>query len=112
MSELHRDDRFSRRRFDLPKKVWGRIADVLQLSARELDVVQGVFGGRTEAAIAQALRISPHTVHSHLDRLYRKLDVRSRSDLVVRVFAAYVKLESSKEPEAASPPRSRSRRLG
>ena len=40
-----------------------------------------------ELAIASDLGISQHTVHTYLERVYRKLAVGSRVALVVRVMA-------------------------
>ena len=39
--------------------------------------------------------MSPHTVHTHLERLYKKLGVANRSRLIVRVSAEYVHLEAA-----------------
>ena len=72
---------------------WRAIARSLSLSNRELEVVRGVFNGGNEASIADDLSISTHTIHSHFDRLYRKLGIKSRSALIIRVFAEYLKLE-------------------
>jgi DNA-binding CsgD family transcriptional regulator len=69
---------------------WQLIAAVLLLSGRELQIVQGIFAGEPEATIATSLGISGHTVHTYLGRLYRKLGVHDRSELIVEVFAAYV----------------------
>jgi DNA-binding CsgD family transcriptional regulator len=41
--------------------------------------------GRTNSAIARALDVSPRTVAKHLEHIYRKLDVTSRTSAV---FAA------------------------
>jgi DNA-binding CsgD family transcriptional regulator len=40
--------------------------------------------------IADHLGISPHTVHTHIERLYRKVGVASRVSLVRRVFVEYL----------------------
>lgn len=69
---------------------WRCIADSLGLSARHLDVVQGVFDGLDQASIGLQLGVSPHTVHSHLNLLYRNMGVNSRCELIVRVFLVYV----------------------
>lgn len=66
---------------------WAAIARSLSLSPREFEIVKYVFDGRSEEGIAFGLRISRHTVHSYLNRLYRKLGVKSRSQLLVRVFS-------------------------
>jgi len=73
----------------------------LGLAGRELDVVRAVVGGSRDPKIALDLRLSPHTVHTYLDRVYRKLGVNGRCDLVLRVFAEYVSLfdtHSASEP--------------
>lgn len=52
------------------------------LTRRELQVLQAVAGGDTNAAIAEKLNISPKTVDSHRTRLMAKLDVHSTASLV------------------------------
>lgn len=64
---------------------WDGIAEGLGLSGRELELVRGVFDDRTDFAIAKGLGISPHTVHTHFQRLYVKLGVTNRVQLVLRV---------------------------
>ena len=73
---------------------WERLSQSLGLSGRERQIVECMFDDQTEAGIARELGISPHTVHTHLERLHRKLDVASRGALIVRVFAEYLSLES------------------
>ena len=45
--------------------------------------------GDTEKRTAERLGLSPHTVHTYLWRIYRKLQVQSREELLVRVFAEF-----------------------
>ena len=52
---------------------------------REIRVLNLAALGRTNNAIAHALDISPRTVAKHLEHIYRKLDVNSRTSAV---FAA------------------------
>jgi DNA-binding NarL/FixJ family response regulator len=40
--------------------------------------------GETEQQLADRLRRSPHTVHTHVKRLYRRFNVSSRSELLAR----------------------------
>jgi DNA-binding CsgD family transcriptional regulator len=47
-------------------------------------------GIEDEQGLATSLGISRHTIHTHLERLYRKLRVNSRSQLIAAVFVAYV----------------------
>jgi pimeloyl-ACP methyl ester carboxylesterase/DNA-binding CsgD family transcriptional regulator len=49
------------------------------LSAREAEVLALVAAGRTDAEIAQALVLSPHTVHRHIANIRTKLSVPSRA---------------------------------
>ena len=76
-------------------QAWEEISRSLRLSGQELRIVRGVFDDRTESAIAGLLRVSPHTVHTHRERLYRKLGVSDRVKLVLRVMEEYVILTLS-----------------
>jgi DNA-binding NarL/FixJ family response regulator len=67
--------------------VWNELGRSLRLAPREIQVIQGVFDDQKELAIASDLGISQHTVHTYLERVYRKLAVGSRVSLVVRVMA-------------------------
>lgn len=49
------------------------------LTAREVEVLQLLACGLTNADIARQLVISPRTVNTHLNTIYRKLQVASRS---------------------------------
>jgi len=74
----------------LTPEAWRAIAERLGLSPRERDVVKGVIDDRTELGIGQALAISPHTVHTYLERIYHKVGVNSRTELVSRVWRCYL----------------------
>ena len=76
---------------------WGKIAESLDLSGRELQVVRGVFDDAKESAIAATLGISPHTVHTHLERLHHKLRVVDRVGLVLRIISEFLSLTESPE---------------
>lgn len=71
---------------------WAEIARSLRLSGQELQVVRGVFDDFTETTIADNLKISPHTVHTHCERMYRKLGVTGRIKLALRVMDEYLAL--------------------
>ena len=58
------------------------------LTSRERDVCELVAAGRTNREVAAALFLSPRTVEHHLRSAYRKLGVRSRTELAVRFAAA------------------------
>lgn len=70
-----------------------RIAPLLMsaygLTEREQDVTRLVLQGNSTAEIAQRLVVSAHTVQQHLKRIFDKTGVRSRRDLVGKVFFAH-----------------------
>jgi DNA-binding NarL/FixJ family response regulator len=76
----------------LPYAAWKTIAKSLCISDRELQIIQAIFDDRKEFAIADELKISMHTVHTHLERLYRKLGVSSRVALVLCILSEYLSL--------------------
>ena len=66
---------------------WNSICASLKLSPRECEIVKQIFDDFKETSIANSLGISPHTVHTYLNRLYHKLSVHSRESLIVRVVS-------------------------
>lgn len=74
---------------------WQLITEAMRLSKREEQIVSGIIDGKSEAQISHGLGISPHTVHTYLSRMYRKLGVDGRCGTVVRVFHEYVRLEAN-----------------
>jgi DNA-binding CsgD family transcriptional regulator len=52
------------------------------LTKTERKVAEQVASGLTNRQVASQLFVSPHTVGFHLRQIYRKLDIRSRIDLV------------------------------
>jgi DNA-binding CsgD family transcriptional regulator/tetratricopeptide (TPR) repeat protein len=57
-----------------------------ELSDRELEVARLAARGLTTAEIAHRLVISPRTASTHLQRIYRRLDVSSRAALTKRML--------------------------
>jgi DNA-binding NarL/FixJ family response regulator len=57
-------------------------ASVMGLSEREREVLALISDGLTNPEIAGRLHISPHTVKEHTSSLYRKLEVRNRTEAV------------------------------
>lgn len=62
------------------------LASSRRLTPQELQIALAVAGGATNREAAARLFLSPKTVEGHLSRIYDKLDIRSRSELV-RLFA-------------------------
>ena len=71
---------------------WGEITRSLRLSRRELQIVRAIFDDYTEFAIANNLNVSPPTIHTHCERLYRKLAVTDRVKLVLRIMDEFLAL--------------------
>jgi DNA-binding CsgD family transcriptional regulator len=63
--------------------------DELGLTAREREVLGWVARGKTNAEVAEVLWISPTTVRKHLENIYGKLGVRSRTAAVTRFLGVY-----------------------
>ncbi len=55
------------------------------LTERELELLQQLCRGLTNKEIGKALFISVNTVKTHLKSLYLKMDVRNRSEVIVKV---------------------------
>jgi DNA-binding CsgD family transcriptional regulator len=53
-----------------------------ELTTREHEVLELVAGGRTNAEVARILWISPGTVRKHLENIYEKLGVHTRTAAV------------------------------
>ncbi len=60
----------------------------MPLTAREREVLHWLGGGKTDRDIAAILAISPRTVHKHLQRIYEKLGVETRTAAVVRALSS------------------------
>ena len=56
------------------------------LSTRELETLDGLRRGLTNALIAKALGISEHTVKHHVKAVCQKLDTSDRTEAVARAF--------------------------
>ena len=56
----------------------------VELTARELQVLQLVSGGNSNLEVAAGLGISPNTVRSHLQSIFDRFGVSSRGHLVAR----------------------------
>jgi DNA-binding NarL/FixJ family response regulator len=54
----------------------------LGISPRELDVLRLIAAGRSNKEIAEDLNVSPHTVKTHVARLFEKLEAKRRTDAI------------------------------
>jgi len=58
--------------------------DSSALTKREREVLQGIASGLSEKKLADTLSLSPHTIHTHIKKIYRKLQVNSRAEAVLK----------------------------
>ena len=84
------------------QRVWAAIARSFNLSDREQQLVRGVFDDCTDYSIASVLGISPHTVHTHFERLHHKLGVTNRAQLILCVVGEFLALTAA--PGSSLPP--------
>lgn len=63
------------------------IESMKALTRRERDVLQGLVKGESESEMARRLNVTSSTIHTHLQRLYRRLEVHSVQQVVLRSFA-------------------------
>ena len=65
---------------------WG-VGDptMLDLTRREAEILEAVAGGATNREIAERFWISPHTVRTHLEHIFEKLGVRTRTEAASRL---------------------------
>jgi DNA-binding NarL/FixJ family response regulator len=54
----------------------------LEISPRELEVLQRLAAGRSNKEIAAQLAVSPNTVKTHVARLFEKLGAKRRTDAI------------------------------
>jgi DNA-binding NarL/FixJ family response regulator len=66
----------------LPAETAAAAVGVSPLSRRETAILEAIARGRSVAEIGEALYISPLTVKTHVQNIYRKLEARSRQHAV------------------------------
>ena len=80
-------------------QTWSFLTQRLRLSPREAQILDELLNDKSEARIAREIGISSHTVHSHIRRMYRKLQVTSRSAAIARVFLEHLAVVRSLHPD-------------
>jgi len=61
-----------------------RAQETLGISGRELQVLALLAAGRSNKEIAGQLHVSPNTVKTHIAKLFDKLQVRRRTEAILR----------------------------
>ena len=67
----------------------------IRLTAREREVLLLLVAGRTDRQIAEALFVSPRTIHGHVGRLFAKLGVGSRTAAVAAALQSNLVADQS-----------------
>jgi DNA-binding CsgD family transcriptional regulator len=58
---------------------------VVRLTPREFEIAMLIAGGCCDKAIGRRLGISAHTVGAHIGRIFAKLNVHKRAELMARI---------------------------
>ena len=74
---------------------WAALRERLGLSGRQAQVVELLLVGATDKQIGQEMEIAISTVRTYMGRLFEKLDVQDRAELVIRCFREYRLSQSS-----------------
>ena len=53
-------------------------------SKRMIETLQLLLSGDSEKEVANKLGLSQHTVHIHVKKIYKRLDVSSRAELMAK----------------------------
>ncbi len=61
-----------------------KVADLFILSQREQDILRSVEKGLTYKEIGDLFHISPHTVHTHIKKIYEKLQAKNRQEALIK----------------------------
>lgn len=82
----------------MPEAWWKDVTEVLGLSGREAAVLRCALYEDDTMSMARRLALSPHTVHTYRDRLFRKLRVSSMAQAIAVVFSVHLELLIARNP--------------
>lgn len=71
----------------LPDALWSRIARELRLPRQQVRIVELILRGLCDKQIAAAMGLRVPTVRTYLTRVFERLQVEDRGELVLRIFA-------------------------
>lgn len=68
---------------------WSKLTTQIGLSGRQAEIAQYLLEGMGDKQIAAKLGISVHTVRTYLDRMFLRLNVQDRNELIVSIFRQF-----------------------
>jgi DNA-binding NarL/FixJ family response regulator len=70
----------------LSEQEWSQLNEHLGLPPRQAEITRQILHGKSDKQIARELGISLPTVRTHTSRLFRKLGLSDRVELILYVF--------------------------
>jgi DNA-binding NarL/FixJ family response regulator len=74
---------------------WVNVGAAAKLTARELEVANLLFAGKTRAGVARRLQIDVETVRVYIDRLFKKLGVRDLRGMILRIARLHLAIKGN-----------------
>ena len=65
---------------------WGRIVKQLEIPPHQKEICQEILSGKSDKQIATALGLQVATIRTHISRLFARLDVQDRVELILFLF--------------------------
>ncbi len=76
----------------LSREEWQRVGKELNLSRRELELIQHLFDGKKLSVIARDMGLALGTVKTYSQRVHQKLGVSDQIELALTVMGAHLQL--------------------
>ena len=77
----------SRERAEKIKQIIASLPEGATLTARQVDILEGILEGKSRKEMAAALHLSENTVKMHTTSLFKMLKVTSREEIIARIKA-------------------------
>lgn len=71
------------------RREWIDLTNQLGLSGRQAQIARCLLEGRGDKQVAHELGITVPTVRTYLGRMFVKLDVQDRNELIVNIFREF-----------------------
>ena len=71
------------------KVEWSNLTNHLGMSPQQAEIARELLAGSSDKQIAQKLGIAVPTVRTYLGRMFAKLDVQDRNELIVHIFREF-----------------------